>query len=41
MDGSQEEKAVYIRDTSKKIEDENKDELEYINGLFEERKTRN
>ena len=40
-DGTQEEKAVYIRETSKKIEDENKDELEYIKGLFEERKVRN
>ena len=40
-DGTQEEKAVYIRETSKKIEDQNKDELEYINGLFEERKVRN
>ena len=40
MDGSQEEKSAYIRDTSKEIESENKDELEYIRGLFEERKTK-
>ena len=41
MDGSQEEKEGYIRKTIKKIEVENKDELEYIRGLFEERKARN
>ena len=40
MDGSQEEKNAYIRDTSKEIEIENRDELEYIRGLFEERKTK-
>lgn len=40
MDGSQEEKSAYIRDTSKEIESENKDELEYIRGLFEEKKTK-
>ena len=40
MDGSQEEKNAYIRDTSKEIESENRDELEYIRGLFEERKTK-
>lgn len=40
MDGSQEEKTKYIRELSKRLSNENKSELEYISGLFEEKRAK-